>query len=280
MTRVAILGAGELGGLLAHVLARRHIVPSIHLVDDAGRIAEGKALDLMQAAPIEGFATEISGGTDLSWAAASAIVVLADRHAGPEWQDDQALMLVKRLREFEKHAVIVFAGAAQRIVLERAVRELRLPRERLLGSSPEALSAAARAMVALEADTSPRDVALSVLGVPPTHTVIPWEDATVGGVAVARVLDGPARRRIEARVGALWPPGPYALASAAAAVIDSLTGRSRQRVSCFVGPDDESGVRARAAALPVRLGPTGIVGIDRPALSVHEQVLLDNAMLL
>jgi malate dehydrogenase len=280
MTRIAILGAGELGGLLAHVLARRHIAQSIQLVDDAGRVAEGKALDLMQAAPIEGFATEISGSTDVSRAAGAAIVVLADRHGGAEWQDDAALMLLERLRQFEKRAVTVFAGGAQRGVLERAVRELHVPREQLLGSSPEALAAAARAMVALEADASPRDVALSVLGVPPAHTVIPWEDATVGGVAISRVLDGPARRRIETRIAGLWPPGPYALASAAAAVIASLTGRSRRRLSCFVGPDDGAGVRARAASLPVRLGPAGIVRIDVPALSVREQVLLDNAMLL
>jgi malate dehydrogenase len=58
---VVILGAGELGGTLAHILARSEMSPAIRLVDDAGQVAAGKALDIMQAAPIEGFAARVSG---------------------------------------------------------------------------------------------------------------------------------------------------------------------------------------------------------------------------
>jgi malate/lactate dehydrogenase len=78
----------------------------------------------------------------------------------------------------------------------------------------------------------------------------------------------------------LWPPGPYALASAAATAIEALLGRSRRLATCFVAPDDSAGRRARTAALPVRLGPAGIVDVALPSLSVHDRVLLDNAMLL
>src|SRR4051812_39469492 len=55
--RVAIVGGGELGGLLAHVLARRNIAHDICLIDDNGRVAQGKALDIAQAAPVEGSAS-------------------------------------------------------------------------------------------------------------------------------------------------------------------------------------------------------------------------------
>ena len=67
MQEVAIVGAGELGGALAHVLARREAARTIRLIDDQGRVAEGKALDIAQAAPVEGFATQLSG----SWPAAA-----------------------------------------------------------------------------------------------------------------------------------------------------------------------------------------------------------------
>ena len=50
MREVAIVGAGELGGLTAHALARRNAAGLIRLIDDAGRVAEGKALDISQAA--------------------------------------------------------------------------------------------------------------------------------------------------------------------------------------------------------------------------------------
>jgi malate dehydrogenase len=67
---IAIIGAGVLGGVLTHALARLDLAASIRLIDDAGRVAEGKALDIMQAAPIEGFSTRVSGSSDLAAAAA------------------------------------------------------------------------------------------------------------------------------------------------------------------------------------------------------------------
>src|SRR5262249_56472576 len=139
---------------------------------------------------------------------------------------------------------VLCAGALQREIVECGVRESHLPRARLFGSAPEALSSAARAIVALEVKGSPRDVALSVAGVPPDQIVIPWEDATIGGLAATRVIDDAARRRLAARIARLWPPGAYALASAAAKVIEGIAGRTRARASCFVGPDDS--LRRRA----------------------------------
>jgi malate/lactate dehydrogenase len=155
-----------------------------------------------------------------------------------------------------------------------------MPRTRIVGSAPEALVSAARAMVALEIDASPRDVSISVLGVPPKQTVIVWEDATVSGLALARTISEPARARLTARIGALWPVGPYALASAAAKVIGHILGNSRGLTTCFVAPDDATGIRMRTAALPIRLGPSGISEVVWPSLSVSERVALDNAILM
>jgi malate/lactate dehydrogenase len=280
MHDVAIVGAGELGGLLAHVLARNNAAREVRLVDDAGRIAAGKALDIAQAAPIEAFATSVAGSTDMATVGGAAVVVIADRAKGGEWQGEDGLTLMKRLTELASGATIVCAGASHRELVERSARELRLSRTRLLGSAPEALAAAVKAIVALETAGSPADVALSVAGVPPHQIVVPWEDASIGGFAATRVLDEPARRRIAARLPVLWPPGPYTLAVAAAKVIDGVLGRSRGLVSCFVAPDDTGGRRTRAAALPVRIGPGGIVRVALPALSGHDRVALDNAMML
>ncbi len=277
MQEVAILGAGELGGALAHVLARRDLARSIRLIDEHGRVAEGKALDIAQAAPVEGFATQLSGSTDVSTAAGATVIVIADRLGG-EWQGEDALQLVQRLARSAPGAILLCAGASQRELIHAGVGELRVARTRLFGSAPEALAAGARALVALAANGSPRDVALSVLGVPPGQTVIPWEDATLAGFALTGLLDEPTRRRLGARVAALWPPGPYALATAATLVIETMAGRSRRIASCFVAPDTSAGRRTRTGALPVRLGPAGIVDVVVPSLSVVEKVALDNAM--
>src|SRR4051794_14880879 len=214
MQQVAILGAGELGGAVAHALARRDLARSIVIVDESGRVAAGKALDIAQAAPIEQFATELSGAADVSVAAGASLVVLADRVHGGEWEGEEGLLLLKRLQQTAPRAVVVCAGTAQRELVDRGVGELRYSRRRLFGSAPDALAAGARALVALSLDGSPRDVALSVLGVPPGHTVIPWCDATFAGLSLTRLVSEPARRGLAARIDALWPPGPYALAAA------------------------------------------------------------------
>jgi malate dehydrogenase len=280
MPDLAIIGAGELGGTVAHVMARRNAAGSIQLVDENGRAAEGKALDIQQAAPVEGFSTTLAGSPDLATIAGASIVILADRMGGAEWQGEDGLTMLKRAAQMAPRAVIVCAGAGQRELVERAVTELGLARERIFGSAPEAIRAACRALVALELNISPRDVALAVLGIPPSQLVVSWEEATAGGFEVTRLLDEPSRRRLAARIPALWPPGPYALANAACKVVEAMTGRSRQLAACFVAPDDSAGRRARTAALPVRLNASGISCVVVPRLTVVEQVALDNAILL
>src|SRR5256885_12390885 len=82
MREVAIIGAGELGGALAHVLASRGAVRTLRLVDDKARVAEGKALDIAQAGPVQGFATEITGSGDVAAAGGGPVIVVADRGRG------------------------------------------------------------------------------------------------------------------------------------------------------------------------------------------------------
>jgi len=188
--------------------------------------------------------------------------------------------VLTRLRDFSPQSLVVCAGATQRELVERGVRELHVSRARIVGSAPEALVSGVRAIVAAELRVSPRDVALTALGVPPDHIVVPWEDATAGGFAVSRLIGEPERRRLDAGLGTLWPPGPYALASAAAKVIDTVLGRSERVVSCFVAPDDAAGRKTRTAALPVRLTRGGVVGVVMPELNGRDRVRWDNATLL
>src|SRR5258706_9905686 len=196
MREVAIVGAGELGGAVAHVLARRDVVRSLVLVDESGRVAAGKALDISQAAPVEGFATQLAGTTDIATVGGAAVGIVAERFAGGPWSTEDGLLLLKRLTQTAPRATILCAGASYRELVERGVRELRIDRRRLFGSAPEALAAAARALVALAANGSPREVALSVLGVPPSHTGIPWEDATIGRFPLHPPMDETTRRRL------------------------------------------------------------------------------------
>ena len=280
MREIAIVGAGELGGATAYALARRNAATTVRLIDERQDVAEGKALDIAQSAPLNGFATALAGSADIATAGGSEIVILADGAGGGEWQGDEGLKLVERINRFAPAAIILCAGASQREVVEAGARNPRIGRERILGTAPEALAAAARALVALAVDGSARDVALSVLGIPPARLVIPWNDATNAGLAVTRLIGEPTRRQLDGRIAGLWPPGPYALAAAASKAVEAIGGRSRAILSCFVAADDSTGRRMRAAALPARLGSGGVERIVLPTLDVVDRIALDNAMQL
>src|SRR5438034_9347818 len=97
MSRVAILGAGEIGGAAARALATRARVGSILLIDEQPHVAAGKALDLRQAGPISGSDARIEGSMDVASAAGATAIVLADTAAGAEWSGEAGLALLRRL---------------------------------------------------------------------------------------------------------------------------------------------------------------------------------------
>jgi malate dehydrogenase len=280
MMTVCIVGAGELGGAVAQALAEHERAARVLLVDSAGSVAAGKALDLRQACAIDGYHTRLEGTTDVARVAGCGVCVLADRHGSPasEWRDDEGLALLSRLAPLAGDAPLVFAGVTQAPLMQMAARELGVRRERLIGSAPEALAAAIRGIVAMEARCSPREVMLTVLGAPPAGFVVPWSEASIGGYALDRVLSQVQLTRVEARAARLWPPGPFALGMAAAAVVAALLGASRRAHSVLTVLDGEFGVRGRVGALPALLASTGIVHGRVPVLNGRERVRLDTAL--
>ncbi|MGH9328812.1 MAG: hypothetical protein ACRD09_00075 [Vicinamibacterales bacterium] len=289
MSLVAIIGAGELGAAVAARVAARDRVGELRLVDPAGggSIAAGKALDIQQSGPIEGFRTRVTADADVRASAGARVVVVADSAVtSEEWQGDEGLALVGRLWPlFEREpTAIVCAGASQRQLIERGIAERRIDPRRICGSAPGALEAAIRALVAVETDGSPDDVRLEVTGTPPRGAVIGWSAATVRGAIVTEVLPAHRLNAIGARLPALWPPGPYALASAAARVVEALVAGSLRRQTCFVALDSADfagrirGPRGRVAAMPVRLGVGRVEMILTPSLSLQERTLLETAI--
>ena len=285
MTTVAIVGAGDIGGATAQALASCDGIHRVWLVDAVADAAAGKAFDLQQAGAVAGFHTRLDGTGDESRLVGCAVCVIADRfgvRAGEwqseEWQGEESLSMLARIAPSLDDAPIVFAGASQVGLLGRAAEETRIHRERLIGSSPEALASAITAIVAMEAGCSPREVMLTVLGTPPTGFVVPWSEASIGGYAMQRVLSQVQLVRIEARAARLWPPGPYTLGTAAARVTEGILSNSRESFSILTQLEGEFGVRHRAGALPARLAVSGIVQTRVPELSTREHVQLQTAL--
>jgi malate dehydrogenase len=274
MHTVAILGAGDLGGALARTLASSDAVSRIVLVDEARTVAAGKALDIRQTGPIESYDTAVEGTDDLNQASAADVVVFADRHGQPELSGEAGLALVDRVARMTR-APLVFAGASHHVLMTLAIKELKLPAPRLVGSAPVAAAAAARAMMAPALDASPVDVAIPVLGLPPIW-VLAWDRAGSAGAPVD--MPPHAAARVEQALAASWPPGAYSLASAAAAVVRAILTGSRRRYCCFQATPFGS-IQPVVFAAPVTLGPCGIATVAVPELTPRQRVGLESTVL-
>jgi malate dehydrogenase len=250
------------------------------LFDSAAGPAAGKALDILQSGAVDGFHTRLEGTDDPSRILGASVCVIADRFGPPrgEWQGEDGFAHIVGLRPFMGDSPLVFAGATQAPLLFLAAREGRIARERLIGSAPEALAAAVRAIVAVEARCSPAEVMLTVLGTPPAGFVVPWSEASIGGYSLEHVLAPVQLVRIEARAARLWPPGAYALGLAAAIVVEGIVSSARRAFSVLTMLGGEFGVRDRVGALPVLMSTDGIVHTRVPSLSTRERVLLETAL--
>ncbi len=270
MATVAILGAGDIGSALARQLAALDLVSRIVIVDDLANVAAGKALDVAQSAPVDGYHTALAGTHDIAAVVGAVAVVIADRAAQPvaEWQDEHGLALVKRVAGLNQLAPIVCAGAQQASLVERGVNEAGISRLRLFGSAPEALRSAVIAITALEAAASPTDISLSVLGRPPQQVIVPWDEAAISGRSSTNVLTAAQLARLDARIARLWPPGPYALAAAATAMLRTALARTPRVHAALV----------RSAMMPVTLQPAGIAMLVPPALSSRDRVRFETTM--
>jgi malate dehydrogenase len=276
MRSVAIIGAGEIGGAAARALAGRDWLKRIVLVDAAASVAAGKALDIQQSGAIGAFDTRVTGATDLSAASGCDAVVVADRHAGGEWKDDEGLEAVRRILPAIAKAPIVLAGPSQLRLLRLIVGELGIPPSRVLGAAPHAFVSAARAMIAVVGDRSVGDVQMAVVG-RPGGWVPAWESATIAGLPASSVLTPPQISAADRLIRGSWPPGPYALGSAAADCVSAMHAASARRLVVFAADADAIGPRS-FAAVPARLGPGGLVRVDRPVLSARERVAFDTAV--
>lgn len=278
MSTIAIIGAGPLGGALARTLAGRARVAEVRLIDPEGRVAEGKALDILQSSPVEPFNTRVTAATTYAAAAGADTIVLADLVSGGEIGGESGLALLRQLGRLEMTAPFLFAGGLQRELMTRAITELHLAPARLVGSAPLALESAVRAVTAALMDASPADLSIGVAGVPPRDAVIGWDAATAFNRPIAEVLAPHHLSQLTSRLPALWPPQPYTLASAASRVAEALIEGSRRRYTCFAAIDVTGTGRDMIAAVPVEIVKGGVGRALEPALSRHERTAFENGL--
>ena len=276
VTTAAILGAGALGGAVAHALAAREAVDRILLIDANGPAAAGKALDLQQAGAITGVHTRLQGSSDVARAAGCDVLVVADTFGRSDEAPHAAHLAA--LAHINRIAPLVFAGATHGPLLRSAASDSSIGFGRVIGSAPEALISAIRSIVSLEAQCAPAELALTVLGVPPDGFVVPWSEATIRGGSLHAILSPGQVARLETQIARLWPLDAYALGAAAAVVVEGILASARRAFNVLAPLDGEYGVRRGIGTVHAWLSPRGIVKRTIPSLTARERTQLESAM--
>jgi malate dehydrogenase len=268
---IVILGAGELGATLARRLAETECARRIVMVDAEEGRARGKALDIAQSGPLEGFDTRVEGASDLTTAGGFDVLVAAEAAEAAEVAGSgPAARLVETLAAAAQRAPVVIASARPAALVE-AVVQRGAPRAHVLGSAAVAWSAAVRRHLAAALEVDPREVHVTVMGLPPRLVVLP----PLAGAPVDRLAPaapGRAREAVGSRA-----MGPVALAAAAARVVAALAAPRSSVLPVVARLEGEYGQRGPALAVPARLGARRLQSVVEVTLEPSERMAFDNA---
>jgi malate dehydrogenase len=273
---IAILGGGDLAATLARRVAEAELARCVVLVDPNEGRAKGKALDIAQSGPVEGFDARVLASATLEAVEAPEVVVIAD-------PDDLADAVLLSTRGAERvaawlpavgKATLLVAGPHPSPLIEAAVAK-GFPRDRVLGSSPVAAASALRRRLSAELQVEPREIAVTVLGLPPAQLVVPQAAVTVAGVPLEKVSASAFRRALGSLGGRA--AGPVALAAAALRVLRALDGSRASVLPVVATLDGEYGHRRVALAVPARLRSGRIESVVEVALDPVDRVAFDNA---
>ena len=194
MTKVSVIGAGNVGATCADVLAQRGVANTVVLVDIKQNFAEGKALDIWQTAPVNMYDTRVIGSTnDYSKTADSEVVVITSglpRKPGMSRDDlintnaKIVESVTKQVIEHSPNAIIIVVSNPLDVMTYCAFLTAKMDPSRVFGMAGVLDTARYRAFLAEELDVSPRDIQAMLLG---GHgdTMVPLPRyTTVGGIPV------------------------------------------------------------------------------------------------
>ena len=282
--KISVIGAGNVGATTADALAFRRIASEIVLLDIKEGFAEGKALDMMQTATLNGFNTRVSGTTgDYSKTANSDVVVITSGIPRKPGMTREELIginagIVKTVTEnvlaHSPNAVIVIVSNPMDTMTYLALKSSGLPKNRIIGMGGILDSARFKCYLSLALNCSPNDVNGMVIGGHGDTTMIPLTRlASHMGVPVSHFADAEALNKISADTmvggatltGLLGTSAWYAPGAAVASLVDSIVNDQKRLFPCCVYLDGEYGQKDICIGVPVVVGRNGwekIVELD------------------
>ena len=286
--KVTVVGAGNVGATCADVLAHKEAASEVVLLDIKEGLAEGKALDIWESAPIDRFNTKTIGVTnDYSKTAESNVVVITSglpRKPGMSRDDliEVNAGIVKNVTEnvikYSPEAILIIVSNPLDVMTYQAYVTSKFPRARVMGMAGILDTGRYRAFLADELNVSPKDIQALLLG---GHgdTMVPLPRyTTVSGIPVEELLP---KDRIDAivertkfgggeLVKLMGTSAWYAPGAAAARMAEAITRNQRRVLPCCVKLEGEYGLNDVFVGVPVVLGKKGIERVIELKLNKEE----------
>ena len=292
MKKVTVVGAGNVGATCANVLAHMDIVKQVVMLDIAGDLAKGKALDTWQQAPIDSYSTQLSGSSDYADTAGSDIVVITagvPRKPGMTRDDLVATnakivsSVVENIMKHSKNPIIIVVSNPLDVMTYAAFKKAGLKPSRVIGMAGILDTARYRAFLATELKVSPKDIQAILMG---GHgdTMVPLPRyTTVSGIPVTEMIDKDKLDAIIARtkdgggelVRLMGTSAWYAPGAAAAQMVEAIVKDEQRIFPCCVMLNGEYGMKDICLGVPVKLGKNGVEKIIRLKLRKEEKELLE-----
>jgi malate dehydrogenase len=292
--KVTVVGAGNVGATTAQRIAEAELADVV-MVDVLGDLATGKALDMMEAAPVLGFNARIEGGADYAPTAGSDVCVVTSglaRKPGMS-RDDLVAKNTEIIREvttqlvkYSPDTIIIMVTNPLDAMCEVARRVSGFPRERLIGMAGVLDAARMRWFIADALKVSVEDVDAFVLG---GHgdTMVPLPRyATVNGIPLPQLLDAATIEAINTRTrnGGAEIVNYYKQGSAyyapSAAVLDMVAAilhDKKKILPCAVYLQGEYGLHDLFVGVPALLGRKGMERVIELELSADEKAALQKS---
>ncbi len=298
--KIALIGAGNIGGTLAHLIGLKEL-GDVVLFDVFGGVAAGKALDIMQSGPVDGFDAAMVGGSDYAAiAGADVVIVTAGFPRTPGMSRDDLVAknagviaaVADGIKTYCPNAFVIVITNPLDAMVWVMQQKSGLPPHKVVGMAGVLDSARFRHFLAAEFQVSVEDVTAFVLGGHGDTMVPLTRYSTVAGIPVPDLIGmgWSTQERIDAicartangggEIVKLLEKGSafYAPAAAAIAMAESYLRDKKRVLPCAAHLSGEYGVNGLYVGVPVVIGAAGVERVVEIKLNDAEQAAFDKSV--
>ena len=292
MSKVTVVGAGNVGATCANVLAVKKVASEVVLIDIKEGVAEGKAMDIMQTAQLLGFDTVVKGVTnDYSQTAGSDVVVITSGLPRKPGMTREELIgvnagivksVAQQILTYSPNAILVVVSNPMDTMAYLALKSLGLSRNRVIGMGGALDSSRFKYFLSQKLGCNANEVEGFVIGGHGDTTMIPmtrfatYKGMPVSEMITAEELDEVAKATMvggATLTGLLGTSAWMAPGAAAAAVVDSVINDQKKMIPCSAYLEGEYGYNDITIGVPCIIGKNGIEKIVELPLNEAETAL-------